>query len=504
MNGTMAKSPVTKVSIFDLVGLSCVLLLAGCGNSGTAAGTGGGSPGGMPGVGSGGTSPTTGGSNGNDGGPPGGGGSNSGGSTGAGGRDGSGGSGGQSGTGGSPGEQGGGSGAGGQTVGTGGTRTGGAGGGQAAGSGGAPIGGAAGTRAGGNGGTTNNGGRGGGGGGGGGNGGGTPAAFDRVAVTAIMRRVADYEITRFGTGNDNGWVRAAFHTGMLAAYRALEDAKYRDYTMQWAGTANAWKLHADGNGLRFADNQACVQSYAELYLADPRAQNDVMIAAAQTTFDAMVAAPMTGRTEWWWCDSLFMAPPALARVAQATGKTQYLTLMHNMFWDTKAFLFDPAQSLFWRDGTFRNTNTYWSRGNGWVVAGIARILDVLPAADPRRTEYETLLRQMATKLASIQASDGFWRSSLTQPNAYTTPESSGTAFFCFGIAWGINHGVLDRATFLPTVVKAWNALVSAVNAQGRLGWVQAVGAMPGPSQMADTNDYATGALLLSGSEILKL
>jgi unsaturated rhamnogalacturonyl hydrolase len=332
---------------------------------------------------------------------------------------------------------------------------------------------------------------------------------------SIMRRVADHEIVRFGTGNDNGWVRAAFHAGMLAAFRALGDAKYRDYTMQW-GQANAWQLTADGNaasciaptrttcGLRFADNQACVQSYAELYLANPGPQSDVMLAAAQTTFDAMVAAPRLGRVEWWWEDALFMAPPALARVALATGKAQYLTLMHTMFWDTKAFLFDPAQNLFWRDAGYLNTNTYWSRGNGWVVAGIARILQVLPATDARRADYESLLRLMATKLQGIQAADGFWRSSLTQPNAFTTPESSGTAFFCFGIAWGINNGVLDRATFLPTVMKAWAALVSAVDATGQLGWVQAVGAAPGPSTIGSTNDYATGAFLLSGSEILKL
>jgi unsaturated rhamnogalacturonyl hydrolase len=332
---------------------------------------------------------------------------------------------------------------------------------------------------------------------------GASAAFDGTAVQALMRRVADYEIARFGTNNDNGWVRAVFHTGLLAAYRALGDAKYRDYTTAW-GQANVWRLHADANGLRFADNQACVQSYAELYLADPVAQNGVMIAAAQTTFDAMVAAPLAGRTEWWWCDALFMAPGALARAAQATGKSSYISLMNTMFWDSKAFLYDPAQSLFWRDSTFLNTNTYWARGNGWVFAGLARILEVLPATDARRADYETLMNQMATKLRSVQAADGFWRSSLTQPNAFTTPESSGTAFFCYGMAWGIHHGVLDRGTYLPTVTKAWAALGSAITAQGRLGWVQAVGAQPGPSTMDSTNDYATGAFLLAGSEILKL
>ncbi len=329
-------------------------------------------------------------------------------------------------------------------------------------------------------------------------------AFDATAVKAIMKRVADYEITRFGADQSNGWVRAVFHTGSLAAAKALGDTKYSDYTRSW-GEANAWKLGPDSNkDPRFADNQACVQSYAELYLAEPTAANQVRIAAAQATFDSMVSAPKQGRVEWWWADSLFMAPGAFVRVAKAANKPQYVTLMNDMFWDTKAFLFDPKQSLFWRDKTYLNTNAYWSRGNGWVFAGIARILDELPETDAHRADYEALLQQMATKLASIQASDGFWRSSLTQPDAFKTKESSGTAFFCFGMAWGIHHGVLDRGTFLPVVSKAWAALTSAVNAQGRLGWVQGVGQEPGNATEAGTNDYATGAFLLAGSELLAL
>ncbi len=328
-------------------------------------------------------------------------------------------------------------------------------------------------------------------------------AFDRAAVTTVMRRVADYEITRFGSDNNNDWVRAVFHTGMLATYRALGDAKYHDYTGHWA-QVNKWQIHSASSGPRFADNQACVQSYAELYSQAPSADNAVMLSAAQSTFDSMVRAPKAGRVEWWWCDALYMAPAAMARVAQATGKPQYVTLMNDMFWDTKAFLYDPAQSLFWRDGSYVKTNKYWSRGNGWVVGGLARVLEALPENDSRRVDYETLLKQMSAKLRVIQQSDGFWRSSLTQPSAFPMPESSGTAFFCFAMAWGINHGVLDRATYLPVVTRAWAALSTAVNAQGRLGWVQAVGQEPGPSTADATNDYATGALLLAGEQLLKL
>jgi unsaturated rhamnogalacturonyl hydrolase len=331
-------------------------------------------------------------------------------------------------------------------------------------------------------------------------------AVDRDATLEIMRRVADYELTRFGTATNANWVRAVFYTGLLALYRTTGDAKYLTATQTW-GTSNNWRLGTDsGASVRWADNQACVQSYADLYLMNPTAANDVMVAPGRAAFDQMVAAPMTGRVEWWWEDALFMAPPALARIAQATParSAAYLSLLHTMWWDTKAFLFSDANQLMWRDSTFLNTATFWSRGNGWVVAGIARLLDALPLNDTRRADYEGLLRTMAGKLRTIQADDGFWRSDLLNPSAFPTPESSGTAFFCYGIAWGIHHGVLDRATYLDTALRAWSALGTAVTPAGRLGWVQAVGARPGPSNMNDTNDYATGAFLLAGTELLTL
>jgi rhamnogalacturonyl hydrolase YesR len=333
--------------------------------------------------------------------------------------------------------------------------------------------------------------------------GGAEDPFERDAVASLMRRVADHEIARFGTTTDNGWVRATFHAGLLAASRALNEPSYAEYTRAW-GAANDWQLHVNQDSLRHADNQACVQSYAELYLDEPTPANAGLIEAAQTTFDEMVAAPLPGRDEWWWCDALFMAPPALARVASATGNEAYITLMHDMFWDTTDLLFDPTQSLFWRDAGYVGRNVYWARGNGWVTAGIARVLEFLPPKDSRRADYETLLRQLSTRLLELQGSDGFWRSSLTQQDAYPMPESSGTAFFTFAMAWGVRNDVLDRATFLPAVRRGWAGLASAVDQQGRLGWVQPPGKQPAASTAGGTNDYATGALLLAGVEILGL
>src|SRR5262249_47775380 len=151
------------------------------------------------------------------------------------------------------------------------------------------------------------------------------------------------------------------------------------------GMGNNWALGTDSNGRpltpadnsRFADNQACVQTYAEIYMLDPTAANAPSLTPATTAFDKMISTPVTGRTEWWWCDALFMAPGAMARVAKALNRPQYVTRMNDLYWDTKAYLYSATQHLFYRDDTFLNTNTFWSRGNGWVVAGLARILEVL-------------------------------------------------------------------------------------------------------------------------------
>ena len=341
------------------------------------------------------------------------------------------------------------------------------------------------------------------------------AVVDPTATLEIMRRVADYELTSFGTTTNNDWVRAVFYTGLMALHRAGGDDRYLAAARGW-GLANAWRLGPDQGSAgpagpggiaadpRFADNQACVQTYAELYLEDPASRNAATLAPALAAFDQMVAAPRAGRVDWWWCDALFMAPTALVRAAKATGHTAYVDLVDTMFWDTVAFLFDPAQQLFWRDSSYINTATYWSRGNGWVVGGLARVLQELPAGDAHRGDYEDLLRKMAARLRTLQGADGFWRSNLIDPTAFPNPESSGTAFFCYGLAWGINHGVLDRATYLDPVLRAWQGLGSVVSAQGRLGYVQPVGARPGAAAATDTNDYAAGAFLLAGTELLQL
>jgi len=328
---------------------------------------------------------------------------------------------------------------------------------------------------------------------------------------AMMRKVCDWQLRQSNWNSGNNWTHGALFTGIMATYETTKDQKYLDAARAWAEKFG-WEL-AGTYPTRHADHHCCAQTYLELYFlgdSDPgRYQH------AQITNDYMIDNPVTfvchsNSTQWWsWCDALFMAPPVLPRLTRATGDYKYIDLMHKMWADTQGCLYSTTDHLFYRDNSFfddRSPNgehVYWSRGNGWVIGGLVRVLQYLPIHDPKRPGYVRLFKEMSARLAEIQPEDGYWRSNLLDQNHHPNPETSGTGFFCYAIAWGINQGILDEQTYLPVAEKAWAALVAAVNEDGKLGWVQAPGAAPRPTDRDHSEVYGVGAYLLAGSEIYK-
>jgi unsaturated rhamnogalacturonyl hydrolase len=324
-------------------------------------------------------------------------------------------------------------------------------------------------------------------------------------VLAIMKTVAANGITEYG-GGDCGWANASFFPGLMGAYRVTQEPTMLAAAQAWGQKNGFAACDADGKGVTYADNQCCQQTYAELDLADPTHMSGNSIKAGQQVFDSMIATPIapTSMAGWWWADSLFMAPPAIARMAAATAEAKYFTLLDTMYWPAVKALWDPAHGLFWRDPSFVNKAVYWSRGNGWVIAGTARVLDYLPTSDPHYADYVTQLKTMAAALVPLQnGQDGMWRSNLLTPND-VNKEASGSGFFVFAMAWGISHAVLDSTMYLPIVRKGWDGLVSVVNAKGQVGWVQGVGSAPGATSATGTAAYGAGAFLLAGSEVAKV
>jgi rhamnogalacturonyl hydrolase YesR len=334
----------------------------------------------------------------------------------------------------------------------------------------------------------------------------------RTEVLGMMERVADWQLAHPSTRPGNGWVQAAGYTGMSALAEISSSPRFEDALLKM-GAQNAWTL---GPRIYHADDHCVAQTYAELYF---RHHDPAMIGPATQRFDAILAHPTPSGAEfndtdrslnWWWCDGLFMGPPAWLRMWKATGKQAYLDFAVENWWKTSDFLYDKEEHLFFRDASYfqrREANgkkVFWSRGNGWVFAGLARVLQYLPENHPARPRFEQQFREMAAKLVTVQQPDGFWRSSLLDPENYPAQEESGTGFYCFGLLWGVNHGLLDRATCLPAGLKAWAALLSCVQPDGKLNHVQPIGADPKKFDPNATEPYGVGAFLLAGSEAYRL
>ena len=373
------------------------------------------------------------------------------------------------------------------------------------------------------------------------------------SVKAITKKVADWQIATFeeqhlyraisasiqkdidqqNKGSDRGriayaksflkkwpdlaWHNAALYAGMNEWRKVADDEEAYTKWLLSIAERNDWKL---GSLKYHADHHAVGQYYLALY---EEFQTPEMIAHTVERFDWIMANRITGSLRWrrgheadchkrWgWCDALFMAPPVWARLAKVTGEHKYLEFMDEEYHATYDYLWDDDEQLFFRDSTYfkkpekNGKKTFWSRGNGWVFSGLALMISDLPEDWEGRPFYIDVFRQMAETLKKTQRADGTWSMGLLGDlKEYPIPETSGTAFFTHGLAWGINNDILDRATYESTVLKAWAALTACVQDDGLLGHVQPVGAAPGESYPDKSEVYGVGAFLSAGSEVYKM
>ena len=326
----------------------------------------------------------------------------------------------------------------------------------------------------------------------------------RSDILRAMRKVADWQLHEAEGKYNIQWTYATLYDGFLAASKATGDQRYRDRVLQVA-EQNRWSL---GPRLGHADDEAIGLTYLAFYAEKLDAQ---MFVATRDGMNKVLA-----RTDdpqnllWWWCDALYMAAPVLAQLTLATGDLRYVDFMDHEWSLTTAALYDPAEHLYHRDGRFLTASepngrkVFWSRGNGWVLAGLALVIHRLPGDSPLRAKYIALYRVMAERIVALQPSDGLWRASLLDPDAYPAPEISSTAFFTYAIGWGINEHILDRKKYLPVVRRAWRGMLTHIYASGRLGNIQPIGAEPGKYKPSSSYVYGVGAFLMAGSELCQI
>jgi len=354
------------------------------------------------------------------------------------------------------------------------------------------------------------------------------------SVTGIINAAADWQLAHMEdfesyvpslvkrTNEPRGWVQGTFYLGLARWAMATDNEQYLDY-LRAHGDQEGWEL---GPRIYHGDDHVIAQYYLHIYEQDKKSEQ---IEPLVKVFEEILTNQPTSSLDfgprgkyadqdydhdcqkrWCWSDALFMSPPVWFHLSQLTGDQKYAEYAHREFKDVTDYLFDNNDDLYVRDSRFferREENgqkIYWSRGNGWVYAGLTKIMDTLDPADARHDYYASIFKRMSKSLAAKQGDAGYWPVSLAAGELYTVPESSGTAFFIAGLAWGVNNGLLAADEYMPVIVKGWDALRAAQKDDGMLGFVQQIGYAPDRVSPDETHLYGAGAFLLAGTQMLEL
>jgi unsaturated rhamnogalacturonyl hydrolase len=344
--------------------------------------------------------------------------------------------------------------------------------------------------------------------------------LSKPVVRTVLKAVADLQVRTPLTYDLADWTNAALYAGMVEWAGIAGDNSYYEW-LKGIAEKNKWSYMLRNNplGKYHADDYCVGQTYIELFR---KYKDKEMIKPMRAYLDLILKSPATGDLKfentkdywstqrWSWCDALFMGPTVWAKMGNITGKKKYLDFMYKEYKATTDYLYDKDEDLYFRDSNYftrkeaNGAKVFWGRGNGWVFAGLPIIIRELPLRYEHKDYFVTIYKEMAAKLLALQSPDGFWHASLLDPSSYPNPEMSATAFFVYGMAWGVNNGYLDKETYLPAIVKGWKSMVTSVWPDGKVGFIQPIGADPKSVTREMTEVYGVGGFLMAGTEITRL
>lgn len=341
-------------------------------------------------------------------------------------------------------------------------------------------------------------------------------------VIDIINKVNNYWQQSHPEHGRSFWDNAAYHTGNMEVFFLTGNSDCYAYSKAWA-EHNEWKGAKSDNKadwkysygesddyVLFGDYQVCFQTYADLYTVEPYSNK---IARAREVMEYQMSTDKNDY--WWWADGLYMVMPVMTKMYKLTKNPLYLEKLHEYWMYANSIMYDEEAGLYYRDAKYvypkhksvNGKKDFWARGDGWVLAALAKVLKDLPETDAYCQEYIDCFRTMAKAIAACQQPEGYWTRSMLDPEHAPGPETSGTAFFTYGLLWGMNNGLLDKATYQSVVMKAWHYLSTvALQPDGRVGYVQPIGEKAIPGQVVDANstaNFGVGAFLLASCEMVR-
>lgn len=340
-------------------------------------------------------------------------------------------------------------------------------------------------------------------------------------VLSLIDKVNDYWQAHNAPNKRAFWDHAAYYTGNMEAYRLMGKAQWYQYSDQWcrhndwkgakSNDKRNWKYQWYGEGddfVLFGDWQICFQTYIDMYNLVP---TDYKVARAKEVM--AYECQMQDNKFWWWADALYMVMPVMTKMYRLTNNEMYLDKLYENFLWSDSLMWDAEAQLYYRDGKYiwpkvktscDGGKSFWARGDGWVLAGLAKVLADMPRDYRNRDIFVQRFQQLAEGVARCQQAEGYWSRSMLCEGDAPGPETSGTAFFCYGLEWGVNHGYLNKNTYGPVIERAWNYLrTKALQPDGSIGFVQPIGEKPDPTKIVDSHSQApfgTGAWLLAACE----
>jgi len=346
---------------------------------------------------------------------------------------------------------------------------------------------------------------------------------NKLEVFGIIEKVNSYWQMNHPASKNAFWDEAAYHTGNMEAFFVSGNQQYRIHSETWA-TNNNWKGATSNDKSKwkysygekpthvlFGDYQICFQTYIDLYNIAP---DSTKIARVIEVMEYQMSTP--NNDYWWWVDGLYMVMPVMTKMYKLTGNELYLDKLYEYYMYAKSIMYDSETKLFFRDSkyvypkhkTVSGKKDFWARGDGWLFAGLAKVLTDLPKDSKYRTTFEQQYKDMAKILIKHQQKEGYWTRSILDPSHAPGRETSGTAFFTYGLLWGVNNGYLSQATYLKPALKGWSYLSKiALQPSGKVGYIQPIGEKAIPGQIVDENstaNFGVGAFLLAACEATRL